>query len=141
MLKKGGSIMQRNILSRYCWRKRQLNTAQPTCTYAAVAYCPDDAGEFAPAENTGYTTIFEAQDEVASHLVCRKSRRGHSASKLQRDKVVDFSYSMHGFGRFRCNFYMQRGTYAIAVRMLPLAIPAFETLNLPETILRFHEEE
>jgi len=57
--------------------------------------------------------------------------------QLQRDKVIDFSYSMHGFGRFRCNFYMQRGTYAIAIRMLPLSIPAFETLGLPETILRF----
>ncbi len=57
--------------------------------------------------------------------------------RLKRDKVLDLSYSMHGFGRFRCNFYMQRGTWAIAIRMLPLSIPAFDTLGLPETILRF----
>ena len=58
-------------------------------------------------------------------------------AQLQRDRVVDFSYSMHGYGRFRCNFYKQRGTYAIAIRMLPLTIPSFESLHLPDTILRF----
>ncbi|MDD5017289.1 MAG: type IV pilus twitching motility protein PilT [Eubacteriales bacterium] len=56
---------------------------------------------------------------------------------LERDKVVDFSYSKSGLGRFRCNIYKQRGTYAMAVRMLPLDIPGFSTLGLPDTILQF----
>ena len=56
---------------------------------------------------------------------------------LQEEKAVDFSYSKSGLGRFRCNIYRQRGTYAIAIRMLPLDIPDFSTLGLPETILRF----
>lgn len=56
---------------------------------------------------------------------------------LRKNKVIDFSYSKSGFGRFRCNIYRQRGTYAIAVRMLPLEIPKFSTLCLPDTILRF----
>ena len=56
---------------------------------------------------------------------------------LKEKKVIDFSYSISGFGRFRCNIYKQRGTYAMAVRMLPPQIPPFETLGLPDTILRF----
>ncbi len=56
---------------------------------------------------------------------------------LLRDKVIDFSYSKSGLGRFRCNIYKQRGTYAIAIRMLPLQIPDFSSLCLPDTILRF----
>lgn len=57
--------------------------------------------------------------------------------KLHRKKDIDFSYSRGGLGRFRCNVYKQRGTYAMAVRMLPLVIPEFSTLCLPDTILRF----
>ena len=61
----------------------------------------------------------------------------HKREILERDKVVDFSYSKSGLGRFRCNTYKQRGTYAMAIRMLPLDIPEFSTLGLPDTILRF----
>ena len=57
--------------------------------------------------------------------------------RLARSKVVDFSYSRSGFGRFRCNIYKQRGTYAIAVRMLPLKIPPFSSLGLPDDVLQF----
>lgn len=56
---------------------------------------------------------------------------------LRKNKVIDFSYSKSGFGRFRCNIYRQRGTYAVAIRMLPLEIPDFSTLCLPDTIMRF----
>jgi twitching motility protein PilT len=56
---------------------------------------------------------------------------------LKKNKVVDFSYSISGFGRFRCNVYMQRGTYAVAIRVLPLSIPEFCTLGLPAEMLQF----
>ncbi len=56
---------------------------------------------------------------------------------LNEHKVIDFSYSIAGFGRYRCNIYMQRGTYAAAIRMLPLSIPEFHTLGLPDEILKF----
>lgn len=53
---------------------------------------------------------------------------------LEENRVIDFSFSKYGFGRYRCNVYSQRGTYAIALRVLPFAIPDFETLGLPESI-------
>ncbi len=53
---------------------------------------------------------------------------------LKKNKFIDISYSKRNLGRFRCNIYQQRGTYAMAIRALPLEIPAFETLNLPDVI-------
>ena len=41
-------------------------------------------------------------------------------TQLVENKVLDFSYSIPKLGRFRCNIYKQRGTYAMAVRALPL---------------------
>ncbi len=58
-------------------------------------------------------------------------------TQLAENKVIDFSYSIPTLGRFRCNVYKQRGTYAIAVRALPLEIPAFDTLGLPDVIKGF----
>ncbi len=59
----------------------------------------------------------------------------HHMKKLQFNKSVDFSFSSRGFGRFRVSVYKQRGTYAIAVRVLPYDIPDFNDLGLPEKIL------
>jgi len=56
---------------------------------------------------------------------------------LRQNKVIDFSYSIPGFGRFRCNIYMQRGTYAIAIRVLPPGIPPFASLGLPHSVTEF----
>ncbi|HPJ20829.1 MAG TPA: type IV pilus twitching motility protein PilT [Clostridia bacterium] len=58
-----------------------------------------------------------------------------SRIKLFTNKVIDFSYSIPKLGRFRCNIYKQRGTYAIAIRALPIDIPEFSTLGLPDVII------
>lgn len=57
--------------------------------------------------------------------------------ELQREKSLDFSYSRRNLGRFRCNVYYQRGTYAIAIRALPIEIPKFDNLGLPNVIRTF----
>lgn len=60
---------------------------------------------------------------------------------LLHHKSVDLSYSVPKLGRFRCNFYMQRGTVAIAIRSLPLDIPKIESLLLPEDVLQFTKKK
>lgn len=57
--------------------------------------------------------------------------------KLEQSRVLDFSFSKPGLGRFRANIYSQRGTYAIAIRMLPFDIPTFKELGLPPVIESF----
>ncbi|MBN2851612.1 MAG: type IV pilus twitching motility protein PilT [Clostridia bacterium] len=59
---------------------------------------------------------------------------------LLDNKVIDFSYSKRNLGRFRCNIYKQRGTYAIAIRTLPLEIPEFSELGLPDVLKSFTEK-
>ena len=80
------------------------------------------------------TSVLSAED--VSNIV-KDSLDSAKMEMLQNNKTVDFSYSKSGLGRFRCNIYKQRGTYAIAVRMLPLNIPAFPTLGLPEAVSQF----
>ena len=43
----------------------------------------------------------------------------------------DVSYSLPGANRFRVNIFMQRGTCAVVMRVIPGKVPDFESLNLP----------
>jgi len=58
-------------------------------------------------------------------------------AKLVERRVLDFSFSVPGMGRFRANVYSQRGTFAIAIRILPFNIPEFGTLGLPIAVEAF----
>jgi twitching motility protein PilT len=51
-----------------------------------------------------------------------------------RDQEIDFAFGVAGFARFRSNFYFQRGTYSMAIRHVPLGVPAIEDLNLPPIV-------
>ncbi len=54
--------------------------------------------------------------------------------KFETKHELDFAYSIKGLARFRFNVYMQRGTVAGALRVIPTKIPSFETLGLPPII-------
>lgn len=58
-------------------------------------------------------------------------------ARLKENRVLDFSFSKPGLGRFRANVYSQRGSYAIAVRILPFEIPQFDSLGLPDSVRNF----
>lgn len=51
---------------------------------------------------------------------------------FEQDKELDMSFGVEGLGRFRVNAYYQRGTIALAIRLLPFAIRTFPDLGLPE---------
>jgi twitching motility protein PilT len=50
---------------------------------------------------------------------------------LREQGSCDVSYSLPGASRFRVNVFMQRGTRAIVMRVIPSKVPCFEDLNLP----------
>ncbi len=52
-------------------------------------------------------------------------------SVFQRKNELDLALSVSKMGRFRVNFYRQRGTTGIAFRLVRSVIPSFEELNLP----------
>lgn len=54
---------------------------------------------------------------------------------------IDFSYAFSGIGRFRVNIFTQRGSNSIAIRPIPLDIPSFHDLGLPEILLDLSERK
>jgi twitching motility protein PilT len=71
-------------------------------------------------------------------IVLRQSRyRGD----LQDLTEYDTAYDVHGVGRYRVNVYRQRGTFALALRSIPLQIPTFDTLGVPNAGLVLSELE
>jgi twitching motility protein PilT len=54
---------------------------------------------------------------------------------------VDLSYGVPGLGRFRINAYSQRGTVALVMRAISMAIPTLDSLNLPPILKKLAMEE
>jgi twitching motility protein PilT len=54
---------------------------------------------------------------------------------LQQQGSCDISYSLPGTARFRVNVFVQRGSHAIVMRVIPKTVPSFEELKLvPELV-------
>ena len=54
--------------------------------------------------------------------------------KLKEDFDIDLAYSLPGFGRFRGSIFQQRGSVAVALRIIPLEIKKIRELLLPEVL-------
>jgi len=48
----------------------------------------------------------------------------------------DFSFSISGVGRFRCNAYQQRNSLAMVLRVVSLVLPDPVKMHIPEEVLR-----
>ncbi len=55
---------------------------------------------------------------------------------FEQYSTVDFSLDAKSYGRFRFNVFRQSGKIAMAIRHIPLKIPTFKELNLPEEVLK-----
>jgi twitching motility protein PilT len=69
-----------------------------------------------------------------------RGHRGRSddagaAENTRRKGEVDFAYSIYGLGRFRVNAFRQRGSIALAARILNMEIPTPESLGIPESVV------
>jgi twitching motility protein PilT len=56
--------------------------------------------------------------------------------ELQARRNVDFAFTWRERVRIRGNAYFQRGALAAAFRLLPLRIPTFEELGVPESVYK-----
>jgi len=61
-------------------------------------------------------------------------------SKFQESGDLDVAYAVAGLGRFRVNIARQRGSIALALRVIPPFVKSFEELHLPGVLERFTEE-
>lgn len=54
---------------------------------------------------------------------------------LKQEGELDFAYSIAGFNRLRVNVFRQRGTYAMALRLLSFEIPTPKELGVPDSVV------
>jgi len=84
-------------------------------------------GKLVPA---GAARVLTPEDtrRIASDLM---GNNEDAIGNLRKLGSSDVSYSLPGANRFRVNIFMQRGTCAVVMRVIPGKVPDFESLNLP----------
>jgi twitching motility protein PilT len=87
-------------------------------------------GRLSPA---GAARALTSEDtrRIAADLI---GNNQHAAENLKELGSCDVSYSLPGSSRFRVNIFMQRGTCAVVMRVIPSKVPDFASLNLPEEL-------
>lgn len=55
--------------------------------------------------------------------------------EMEQAGELDFAYSMAGCSRTRVNVFRQRGTYAMALRLLSFEIPDAQALGIPPSVM------
>lgn len=78
----------------------------------------------------------EMIDNVAEYLI---KDNDTYLNKLHNEKHLDLAYSIAGMGRFRVNIYTQRGSRAVAIRIVSSTIPKVDELGLPESVASLAE--
>lgn len=91
-------------------------------------------------------TLVAQNDEILSaenieRLLEQMELPESEKAELERAGEVDCAYSVPKKGRFRVNIYRQRGSYAIALRILAVEIPTPETLGLPKSVVRLADKQ
>ncbi|MFZ0813865.1 MAG: PilT/PilU family type 4a pilus ATPase [Candidatus Sulfotelmatobacter sp.] len=92
-------------------------------------------GKLAPAGSARPLTIEDTR-RIATDLI---GNNQHATENLKELGSCDVSYSLPGSNRFRVNVFMQRGTCAVVMRVIPGKVPDFETLNLPAELAKIVE--
>jgi twitching motility protein PilT len=88
------------------------------------------SGTLAPAGATRVLTNDDTR-RIGSDLI---GSNQEAIDNLKQLGSCDVSYSLSGAHRFRVNVFMQRGSCAIVMRVIPSKIPDFATLNLPDEL-------
>ncbi|HVP37506.1 MAG TPA: type IV pilus twitching motility protein PilT [Terriglobales bacterium] len=66
-------------------------------------------------------------DEIMGQILTEEQK-----GRFLKRNELDLALSISKMGRFRINFYRQRGTVGIALRTVHTLVPTFEELNLPK---------
>jgi len=86
-------------------------------------------GQLTAVEIPGSTTL-SADDtrRLAADLIGNNKQ---AINTLREQGSCDVSYGLPGMARFRVNVFIQRGSCAIVMRVIPTVIPTFGSLHLP----------
>src|SRR5918998_1572330 len=86
-------------------------------------------GELQPVEVPGLEKLLPTHTAALAKIIIGNHLT--AGENLQKFGSTDLSFSAPGFARFRVNVFMQRGTYAIVMRVIPNRPPQWSDYNLP----------
>jgi twitching motility protein PilT len=90
------------------------------------------SGKLVPVKVAGLPPLGpEDTRRIAEELIAGNQQ---ALTALREQGSCDISYSLPGECRFRVNIFMQRGSHAIVMRVIPKSIPTFAELKLPEQL-------
>lgn len=92
-------------------------------------------GELEPL--TKYTKLTPGITQKLVNQITSEYQR----EKLVQDLDLDLAYSLEGFGRFRGSIFQQRGSLAIALRIIPLEVKSISELLLPKVLEKIALEQ
>ena len=89
-------------------------------------------GQMIPVQVPGLT-VLSADDtrRIAADLIGDNKQ---AISTLREHGSCDISYGLPGLARFRVNVFIQRGSCAVVMRVIPTNIPDFSALRLPQQL-------
>ena len=97
-----------------------------------------------PVLTIGSNIVRLKEEKVSNEMLIdfRKSFLTNEQEQIFiREKELDFAYSFPNVGRFRVNYFVQRGTDAIVIHHIPLAIKTPEELGLPPGLSKIALED
>src|ERR1043165_1879820 len=86
-------------------------------------------GELQPVEIPGLEKLLPNHTAGIAKIIIGNHQT--AAENLEKFGSSDLSFSAPGFARFRVNIFMQRGTHAIVMRVIPPKPPQWSDYNLP----------
>lgn len=89
-------------------------------------------GQLIPVQVPGMEAL--NPDDTRHLSVDLISDNKQAVATLREHGSCDLSYSLAGVARFRVNIFIQRGSCAVVMRVIPTAIPDFASLRLPTSL-------
>jgi twitching motility protein PilT len=89
-------------------------------------------GELQPVAVPGLEKLLPTHTASLAKLIMGSHQT--APETLEKTGSADVSFSAPGFARFRVNIFMQRGTHAIVMRVIPPRPPQWSDYDLPETL-------
>jgi twitching motility protein PilT len=89
-------------------------------------------GQMIPVQVAGLT-VLTADDtrHIAADLIGDNKQ---AVTTLREHGACDISFGLPGLARFRVNIFIQRGSCAVVMRVIPTVIPDFASLRLPQQL-------
>lgn len=70
----------------------------------------------------------------ATEKMAQLVMRPEHTKAFAENPEVSLGHTVPGIGRFRFNVFRQRGEISMVIRLVPLQVPGFETLGIPELL-------